>query len=146
MRIGVRGGPLLSPLRVTPSFFEAGHMGAQMTFYVIKTSLVGLARIIDNTISPKHLSGPIGVAKALSYSASEGSIAFLSLLAAISAGIGLINLLPIPILDGGHLVLFVYEFIFRAPPPTSLTKFLMIAGFFLLVSLMVFTTFNDIVR
>ena len=117
-----------------------------MTIYVVRTSLVGLARMIDRTISSKHLSGPVGVAKALSYSASEGSIPFLSLLAAISAGIGLINLFPIPILDGGHLMMFLYESIFKAPPPNYVVKFLMSVGFFVLFALMVFATFNDIVR
>ncbi|PQM62693.1 MAG: RIP metalloprotease RseP [Rhodobacteraceae bacterium] len=146
MRIGVRGGSLLSPAMVTPSIYEAGLMGINMTIYVVRTSLVGLARMIDRTISSKHLSGPVGVAKALSYSASEGSIPFLSLLAAISAGIGLINLFPIPILDGGHLMMFLYESIFKAPPPNYVVKFLMSVGFFVLFALMVFATFNDIVR
>ncbi len=146
MRIGVRGGPFLSPMRVKPGVLEAGKLGVDMTFYVIKSSLVGLARMIDMTISPKHLSGPVGVAKALSHTATEGYIPFLSLLAAISAGIGLINLFPIPILDGGHLMVFFYEFIFRTPPPESMTKFLMTVGFAILFTLMVFTTFNDIVR
>ncbi|MDG2473854.1 MAG: RIP metalloprotease RseP [Paracoccaceae bacterium] len=146
MRIGVRGGPLVSPKMLTPNIVEAGYMGFQMTFYVIKTSLIGLARIIDKTLSSKHISGPVGVAKALSYSASEGYIPFLSLLAAISAGIGLINLFPIPILDGGHLVMFIYELIFKSPPPASMTRILMLIGFIILFALMVFATFNDIVR
>ena len=146
MRIGVRGGPLLSPQMTTPNLLEAGHMGIRMTFYVVKTSLIGLARMIDNTISPKNLSGPIGVAKALSHSVSEGFIPFLSLLATISAGIGLINLFPIPVLDGGHLMMFLYEGIFKAPPPESIVKSLMVIGISILLGLMVFATFNDIVR
>ena len=146
MRIGVRGGTLFSSQLVRPSLVEAVQMGVRMTFYVIKTSLVGLARMIDNTISPKHLSGPVGVAKALSHSASEGVMPFLSLLAAISAGIGLINLFPIPILDGGHLVLFLYEGIFKKPPGRQVSKSLMAVGFTILFALMVFATFNDIVR
>lgn len=146
MRIGVHGGPLLSPMRVTPNIFQSGKMGMEMTFYIIKTSLIGVARMIDMTISPKHLSGPVGVARALSYTASEGYIPFLSLVAAISAGIGLVNLFPIPILDGGHLMVLLYESIFKIPPPETTTKFLMVIGFAILFALMVFTTFNDIVR
>ena len=146
MRIGVRGGPLLSPIMRTPGIFEAGLIGGEMTWYVLKTSLLGLARMIDNTISPRHLSGPVGVAKALSHSAVEGSIPFLSLVAAISAGIGLINLFPIPVLDGGHLMMYLYEFVFRAPPPEMITKLLMIIGFIMLFALMVFATINDILR
>ena len=146
MRIGVRGGPLFSPVMKTPNIFEAGSIGVQMTFYVVRMSLVGLVRMIDMTISPKHLSGPVGIAKALSYSAIEGAISFLSLLAAISAGIALINLFPIPILDGGYLMVFLYELVFKAPPPSYIIKFFMMIGFFILFGLMVFATFNDIVR
>ena len=146
MRIGVRGGALFSPQLERPGVIEALHMGFRMTGYVIKTSLVGLARMIDNTISPKHLSGPIGVAKALSHTASEGLIPFLSLLATISAGIGLINLFPIPILDGGYLMIFLYEGVFKKPPSDQIIKFLMAVGLAMLVALMVFASFNDIVR
>jgi regulator of sigma E protease len=146
MRIGVRGGTLFSPELVRPTVLEATQMGIRMTFYVVKTSLLGLVRMIDNTISPKHLSGPIGVAKALSYSATEGVMPFLSLLAAISAGIGLINLFPIPILDGGHLMLFLYEGVFTKPPSKQVIKLLMAMGLATLLALMVFATFNDIVR
>ena len=146
MRIGVRGGTLFSPELVRPTLLEATQMGVRMTSYVVKTSLLGLVRMIDNTISPKHLSGPIGVAKALSYSATEGVMPFLSLLAAISAGIGLINLFPIPILDGGHLMLFFYEGVFKKPPSQQVIKSLMAMGLTILLALMVFATFNDIVR
>ena len=146
MRIGIRAGSLFYPQTVSPNIFEATSTGFRMTIYVIRTSLVGLARMLDSTISPKHLSGPIGVAKALSYSASEGFIPFLSLFAAISAGIGLVNLFPIPVLDGGHLMLFLYEGIFKKPAPDRVIKFLMTMGLFILLGLMVFATFNDIVR
>ena len=146
MRIGVRGGLLFSPAMVRPDLSEAVEMGILMTVYVIRTSLVGLARMIDSTISPKHLSGPLGVAQALSHTASEGFMPFLSLLAAISAGIGLINLFPIPILDGGHLMMFIYEGIFKKPPAARIIKSLMAIGLAMLLALMVFATFNDIVR
>ena len=146
MRIGVRGGPLFSPAMVKPHLSESVWIGVRMTVYVIKTSLVGLARMIDQTISPKHLSGPIGVAKALSYTATEGFMPFFSLLATISAGIGLVNLFPIPILDGGHLMLFLYEGIFKKAPADRIIKFLMALGLTMLLALMVFATFNDILR
>ena len=146
MRIGIRGGPIFSPLVITPSIVKSVLIGTEMTFYVIKMSIVGLVRIIDNSISPKHLSGPIGVAKALSYTASEGLIPFLSLLAAISSGIGLVNLFPIPVLDGGHLMFFVYEALFKRPPPSHIVRYLMVFGVSILLALMAFATFNDIVR
>jgi len=67
-------------------------------------------------------------------------------LAAISAGIGLVNLFPIPVLDGGHLMLFLYEGIFKKAPADRIIKFLMAAGLTMLLALMVFATFNDILR
>jgi len=146
MRIGVRGGPAIYPGLETPSLFKATSNGVSMTFYVIKSSVIGLLRIIDNTISPKHLSGPVGVAQALSHTASEGILPFLSLLAAISAGIGLINLFPIPVLDGGHLVLFLYETIFGTQPSETFQRYLMSVGIAFLIVVMVFATINDILR
>ncbi len=146
MRIGIRGGSIFSPERVKPSISEAIMIGFEMTVYVIRTSLVALVRMMDNSISTKHLSGPVGVAKALSQSAVEGLTPFLSLLAAISAGLGLVNLFPIPILDGGHLMLFLYEAIFKKPPSANFTRYLMAFGLAILVVIMVFVTFNDIMR
>ena len=131
---------------MAPSIAEAIGNGFEMTWYVLKTSVIALARMIDNSISAKHLSGPIGVAKALSYSANEGLIPFLSLVAAVSAGLGLVNLFPIPILDGGHLILFFYEGLFRKPPSVNFMKYTTIIGLIILVVIMVFVTVNDIMR
>ena len=146
MRIGIRGGPIFVPERVKPDPIESLYIGFGMTYYVLRTSLVALVRMIDNSISAKHLSGPLGVAKALSYSATDGFVPFLSLLAAISAGLGLVNLFPIPILDGGHLLLFLYEGIMKKPPPPDVIRYLMFLGLSILVVIMVFATFNDIIR
>ncbi|MEE2774183.1 MAG: RIP metalloprotease RseP [Pseudomonadota bacterium] len=146
MRIGVRGGPAIYPSLSTPSLLQATSIGVSMTFYVLKSSITGLLRIIDNTISPKHLSGPIGVAQALSHTANEGLLPFLSLLAAISAGIGLINLFPIPILDGGHLVFFLYEAVFGKQPSETFQRYLLTLGLTFLLVVMVFATINDILR
>ena len=73
-------------------------------------------------------------------------MALLSLVAIISAGIGFVNLLPIPILDGGHIVMMMYEYFSRRKPSEGVLRFSMILGLVLLLSLLLFTTFNDISR
>jgi regulator of sigma E protease len=146
MRIGVRGGAVISPAKIKPSVQDAIVIGFRTTFYIIKTSIIGVWRIIDTTISSRHLSGPVGVAKALSETAKEGFLPFLSLVGAISAGLGVVNLFPIPVLDGGHILFYIYEAIVKRPPSDMVLKYLMGLGVIFLVSLMIFATFNDIIR
>ena len=146
VRIGVRGGPPFEPLRETPDPITAIKIGFNMTYYVIKMSIIGIIKIIDNTISPKHLSGPIGVGKALTETSYQGFGAFITLVAAISAGLGLINLFPIPILDGGYLLIFLYEATFKKKPPEKVLNSLMSFGLVFILFIMLFATFNDLMR
>ena len=67
-------------------------------------------------------------------------------MAIISTGIGFVNLLPIPILDGGHIVMMIYEYFSRRKPSEEVLRFSMIFGLVLLLSLLMFTTFNDLSR
>ena len=106
----------------------------------------GIKGIVSGQVDPKHLSGPIGIAHAVSDSVNSGLLALLSLVAIISTGIGFVNLLPIPILDGGHIVMMIYEYFSRRKPSEEVLRFSMIFGLVLLLSLLMFTTFNDISR
>ena len=145
-RIGVAGGPIFYPHTKTPSVWQAVMLGLEATKGVIEASFKGIKGIISGQVDPKHLSGPIGIAHAVSDSIKSGLVAFLSLVAIISTGIGFVNLLPIPILDGGHLILLIYEYFSREKPTEAVIRFSMIFGLVLLVSLLMFTTFNDISR
>ena len=145
-RIGVAGGPIFYPRMTSPSFWKALVLGAEATKGVIIASFKGIKGIINGQVDPKHLSGPVGIAHAVSDSIKSGLVAFLSLVAIISTGIGFVNLLPIPILDGGHIILLIYEYIFRSKPTQEIIRFSMIFGLVLLLSLLMFTTFNDISR
>lgn len=145
-RIGVAGGPIFYPHRLTPSVGRAVLLGAETTIEVIKASLRGIKGIISGQVDPKYLSGPIGIAHAISDSIKSGVLTFLSLVAIISTGIGIVNLLPIPILDGGHIMLLFYEYFFKKKPTEDVLRFAMIFGLGLLLSLLLFTTFNDISR
>jgi len=145
-RIGVAGGPIFYPPRETPNVFNALIFGIDATVGVFVASLKGIKGIVSGQVDPKHLSGPIGIAHAVSDSISSGFLALLSLVAVISTGIGFVNLLPIPILDGGHIVMMMYEYFSRRKPSEVVLRFSMIFGLVLLVSLLMFTTLNDISR
>ena len=145
-RIGVAGGPIFYPPRKTPNVLNALIFGADATVGVIISSFKGIKGIVTGQVDPKHLSGPIGIAHAVSDSINSGLLALLSLVAVISTGIGFVNLLPIPILDGGHIVIMIYEYFSRKKPSEGVLRFSMIFGLVLLLSLLMFTTFNDISR
>ena len=145
-RIGVAGGPIFYPPTKTPSIWNALIFGTEATLGVITASFKGIKGIIKGQVDPKHLSGPIGIAHAVSDSVNSGLLALLSLVAIISTGIGFVNLLPIPVLDGGHILMLLYEYISRRKPTEGVLRFSMIFGLVLLLSLLMFTTFNDISR
>ena len=140
------GGPIFYPHTTSPGFWKALVLGAEATKGVIIASFKGIKGIISGQVDPKYLSGPVGIAHAVSDSIKSGLVTFLSLVAIISTGIGFVNLLPIPILDGGHIILLMYEYIFRSKPTEEIIRFSMIFGLVLLLSLLMFTTFNDIAR
>jgi len=145
-RIGVAGGPIFYPHTKSPGVWKALMLGSEATRGVIVASFKGIKGILSGQVDPKHLSGPIGIAHAVSDSINSGLLTFLSLVAIISTGIGFVNLLPIPILDGGHILLLVYEYLTRKKPTEEVVRFSMIFGLVLLLSLLMFTTFNDISR
>ena len=145
-RIGVAGGPIFYPHIKSPSVWKALVLGSEATKGVIVASFKGIKGIISGQVDAKHLSGPIGIAHAVSDSINSGLLTFLSLVAIISTGIGFVNLLPIPILDGGHILLLIYEYFSHKKPSEEVIRFSMIFGLVLLLSLLTFTTFNDISR
>jgi len=145
-RIGVAGGPIFYPHTKSPSFWKAFLLGSEATKGVIVASFKGIKGIVSGQVDAKHLSGPIGIAHAVSDSINSGLLTFLSLVAIISTGIGFVNLLPIPILDGGHILLLIYEYFSHKKPSEEVIRFSMIFGLVLLLSLLTFTTFNDISR
>ena len=142
--IGVTGGTLFDVMRRTPTLTEAATIAARQSWYMAKTNLNGIWQIIRGTISSCNISGPIGMAKVAAAAVQSGLEAFIGTLALMSLTIGLANLLPIPILDGGHLVFHVYEAIFRRPPNNRVMQVLMTAGLAILLSLMLFAFSNDL--
>ncbi len=102
--------------------------------------------LFSNTVSISNLSGPIGIFSLTSQAASYGALYVLSLIGLLSVNIGLLNLFPIPALDGGRLVFVAYEAITRKKPNPKVEKILISVTMILLLALMVFVAYADIVR
>lgn len=110
---------------------------------IIFTSLLDLLRGRE---SINNLSGPVGIVSAISQAASYGLTDLLELLVLITINLGVFNLLPIPALDGGRLVFLAVEAVIRRPVSEKLQENLTVATFILLFGLMIFATYNDILR
>ena len=105
-----------------------------------------LRKLIMGDISPKNLSGPIGIAKVAGESARSGVFIFIRFVAILSIMLGIMNLLPVPILDGGQALFIMYEIIKGQPVPELVQSFSYRLGVFILLGLMFYATFNDISR
>lgn len=144
--IGVTGGEgYFRPDTRTPGPFEALRMGVQQTWNVIWGSLTGLVAMVTGQIGRCNLSGAISIAEVAGDAASAGPGNFFWLVAVLSAGIGFLNLLPIPVLDGGHLAFYTWEAIARRPPSDRAMDILTRIGIALVLTLMIFGLTNDIV-
>lgn len=126
--------------------FQAAYHAVAHTYGMIKLTFVVLGKLIVGAISPKTLAGPIGIAQMSGEVAKAGPLAFLYFLALLSINLGILNLLPIPILDGGHLLFFSIEAIMGKPLSIRKREVAQHVGLFLLIALMVFVFYNDIYR
>lgn len=100
--------------------------------------------MIVGQISTCNLSSPIGIAEASVAKASDGLIEFVWFIAVLSVAIGLLNLFPIPPLDGGHLVFHAYEAVMRRPAGDKAMQILITIGLALVLTLFAFALFNDL--
>ncbi len=114
------------------------------TWFVTKTSLDFMFSMFKGKADTTQLGGPIKIAKITGQVAQHGLIAFLTITAYISISLGFINLFPIPLLDGGHLMFYAFEKLLGRPLKQKTQEFFYRIGLFLLFSLMFFATFNDI--
>ncbi|CAI3923612.1 Membrane-associated protease RseP [Commensalibacter communis] len=124
----------------------AAVAAVQETWDVSKKTLVGLGQMITGQRSAKDLGGPIKIAQ-LSGQVSKGGFADLvNFMALLSISLGLINLFPIPVLDGGRLVFYVFEAIFRRPVPKPIQERAFQVGFVLILLLFAFSMYNDVTQ
>ena len=142
--IGMTGGLIFTPATATPGALEALSAGVDQTLFIIRSSLSGLWHMITGAISSCNLSGPIGIAETSGAAASQGLANFIWFIAVLSTAVGLLNLFPIPVLDGGHLVFHVYEALVGRPPSDRALRVLMGAGLTVMLALMAFALTNDL--
>ncbi|MCV6598712.1 MAG: RIP metalloprotease RseP [Mangrovicoccus sp.] len=142
--IGVSGGLFFEPETVSPGVFSAFSWGITQTGFIIEQSLSGLWHMITGAISSCNLQGPIGIAETSGAAASQGLSSFIWFIAVLSTAVGMINLFPIPVLDGGHLLFYAYEAVVGRPPSDGVLRVLMTAGLAVILSLMFFALSNDI--
>jgi len=129
----------LSPLAAIPVAFET-------TYYYSVTSLKMMAKMLIGKASVENLSGPISIAQYAGQSATMGLVPFIKYMALVSVSLGILNLLPIPVLDGGHLLFFALEGIKGRPVSERAQIFFQQIGIALLVSLMALAMFLDVER
>lgn len=144
--IGITGGLPLRGEVETPGPIDALGIGVEGTWRVIEGSVSGIYNIITGTISARNLQGTLGMAQASGESARSGFDDLLNLLAVISTAIGFLNLMPIPVLDGGHLVFLGYEAIRGRPPADRWVEYASGLGLAMVLMLMLFATYNDVLR
>ena len=117
------------------------------TVYIITVdTTVYLWQVITGKRSADDMRGPVGIAEASGDAAKGGALSMLLFLIQVSVGIGFVNLLPIPLLDGGHLAMYAYEAVIRRPMSEALQNALLKVGVVLLLALFAFTLFKDIPR
>jgi regulator of sigma E protease len=141
---GLTGGLAFVPETRTPGPLEALRLAATQTWDIAMGSLSGLWHMITGAISSCNLQGPIGIAETSGAAASLGVASFIWFIAMLSTAVGLMNLFPVPVLDGGHLVFHAWEAVTGRPPSDRALRVLMGAGLAALLSLMVFALTNDL--
>lgn len=129
----------LSPLAAIPAAFET-------TYYYSTATLKMMGRMFIGKASVENLSGPISIAQYAGQSAEMGFVHFIKFLGLVSVSLGILNLLPIPVLDGGHLLFFLLEALRGKPIPEKIQLFFQQVGVTLLILLMAIAMFVDVQR
>lgn len=118
----------------------------EKTWSMTVFTLVSVKKMMMGAISPSNLSGPITIAKVASASAKSGFESYVGFIALLSISLGVLNLLPIPILDGGHLLYYLIEVLRGRPVPERIQVLGLQLGVFLIVSIMLLAFYNDVAR
>jgi regulator of sigma E protease len=105
-----------------------------------------LGGLLTGETSPRQLMGPVAIAQMSGESAQAGWLSLLALMSAISLNLGLLNLMPVPVLDGGHIIIMALEGVTRRDFSMAVKEKMFLAGFVLLVMLMVTVIYNDLTR
>lgn len=128
------------------SFFAASVAGLKKTWFSISFTYESLLKLFQKVVPLDSIGGPILIAQLVGQQANAGLLPLLLLTALISINLGILNLLPIPILDGGHVVFLLLEMILQRPISPFIKTISMRIGIVLLLALMLFATWNDVMR
>jgi regulator of sigma E protease len=139
---------------ITPSYaytikrlnpMEALARGVTETWQIAKVTVLVIGKILNGSLSAKKaLGGPIKIAQIAGEHAKAGLTSFIAFIAALSVTLGIINLFPIPVLDGGHLMFFLIEAVSRRPVNLKMREVAQQIGLFILILLMIYVIYNDI--
>ena len=128
------------------NIFTAFSHAVSKTYHNSITTVLLLGKMMIGKVSFKGISGPIGIAQSAGFSASLGFAHYLSFLALVSISLAVLNLLPIPMLDGGQFIFCVVEGIIRRPIPEKIQEVCIKVGILLLLSVMLLAVYNDLMR
>jgi regulator of sigma E protease len=126
------------------SIFAAVPLAVGYTARLTRAIVDGLVQLVRGKVSPKQLGGPIKIAQVAGQGASLGALPFVELLALLSINLGFINLLPVPMLDGGHLFFYAVEAVQRRPVSARAMEWAFRGGLAAILALLIFTTVNDL--
>ena len=125
---------------------EAIHFGVMKTWDVSVLTVVSIAKLIQRIIPAETIGGPILIFQMAGQQAAHGPLSFFTFLAVISINLGVLNLLPIPMLDGGHVLFLLIETVRRRPVSEKVIMIAQRAGLAVIITLMIFAFYNDIMR
>jgi regulator of sigma E protease len=138
--------PKGTTVTVRHGLFQGAWLGLSRTYEVTRLTVVGIAKLIERAIPSDTIGGPILIAQMAGEQASQGLMNVLLFVALLSVNLGVLNLLPIPVLDGGHLVFLAAEAVRGRPVSMRVREVAQQAGLFVLLALMAFAFYNDIMR
>jgi regulator of sigma E protease len=143
-RIGQIGVGAVEPARREVGILESPWVAVKQTVAILRQQIQGIGQIITGRRSVKELGGPLKIAKISGEVWTLGILSFISLAALISINLGFMNLLPIPMLDGGHLFLYAIEAVRKRPASPMVQEWAFRVGFAMVVGFMLMVTFNDL--
>jgi len=147
-RIGIRAPSMPVPdrdqitIRLNP--LEAVGQGVAHTWEMAKVTVYFFGKLFQGKVPMESIGGPIRIAQMAREEADQGLVRLLNFIAIISINLAILNLLPIPVLDGGHLLFYGIEAVLRRPVSTRMRETAQQIGIFLLILLMIFVFYNDI--
>ncbi|MFP4031608.1 MAG: RIP metalloprotease RseP [Desulfococcaceae bacterium] len=142
--VGITAGGEVFNQRLNP--LEALGQSVVQTWRIAELTVVSVAKLIAGSLSADTLGGPIMIAQMAGEQAREGAANLVFFIALLSINLAILNILPIPVLDGGHLLFFVIEAVRGRPVSTRVREMAQQAGVFVLLLLMIFVFYNDISR